>query len=172
MYTARITSDITTSWKNAMQNNPSKKNPFLTLIQQHAWDIEAFISLLKQVTNDNKELIFFDKFADLLSECSTLTAVLRLQDPRPIILSFIAQYPLLNKSESDFYYQIFEPVLDAMILANPNCVHCISSANFIKRMVIKGVKSRFNLEFPFVRFITNVQSEIKIRALTQKFPKN
>lgn len=151
-----------------MQNNLPKQNQFLALINQNVWNIEDFISLLKQAANYNKELVFFDAFADLLSECSTLTAVLRLQDPRPIILSFIAQYKIFNKNETAFYHQTFAPVLDAMISSSPNCVHRISSASFIKRMVIKGVKSRFDLKAPFVRFITNVRSEIKMRAPAQK----
>lgn len=155
-----------------MQNNPPKENPFLALIRQNVWNIEDFIALLKQAANRNKELVFFDAFADLLSECSTLTAVFRLQDPRPIILSFIAQYKMFNKSESAFYHQTFDPVLDAMISSSPNCVHRISSASFIKRMVIKGVKSRIDLELPFIRFVTNVRSEIKMRAPVQKSPTN
>jgi hypothetical protein len=147
-----------------MQNNLPKENPFLALIRQNVWNIEDFILLLKQAANRDKELVFFDGFADLLSECSTLTAVFRLQDPRPIILSFIAQSKIFNKSESAFYHQTFEPVLDEMISASPNCVRRISSASFIKRMVIKGVQSRFDLEPPFIQFVTNVRSEIRIRA--------
>lgn len=149
-----------------MQNNPPQKNPFLVLIGQNVWNIEDFISLLKQSANRNKELVFFDTFADLLSECSTLTAVFRFQDPRPIILSFIAQYKMFNNAEGAFYHQIFEPALNAMISSRPNCVHRISSTNFIKRMVIKGVTSRFNLEAPFIQFITNIRSNIKMRAPT------
>jgi hypothetical protein len=147
-----------------MQNNRPTENPFLALIRQSVWNIEDFISLLKEAANRNKELVFFDGLADLLSECSTLTAVIRFQDPRPMILSFIAQYKIFNKSESAFYHQTFEPILSAMISASPNCVHRISSANFIKRMAIKGVMARFDLEPPFIRFITNVRSDIKVRA--------
>ncbi len=155
-----------------MQNNLPKENPFLALIRQSAWNIEDFISLLKQAANNNKELIFFDALADQLSECSTLTAVLRLQDPRSIILSFIAQYQIFNKSESAFYHQTFAPILTAMISLSPSCVHRISSANFIKRIAIKGVKSRFDLEPPFVRFMANVRSEIEMRAPAPKVTKN
>jgi hypothetical protein len=155
-----------------MQNNLPKENPFLTLLRQNVWNIEDFILLLKQAASRNKELVFFDAFADLLSECSTLTAVFRLQDPRPIILSFIAQSKIFNKSDSAFYYQMFEPVLDAMISSSPNCVHRISSASFIKRMVIKAVKSRFDLEPPFIRFVTQLRSDIKVRAPAQKSPDN
>lgn len=146
-----------------MQNNPPKENPFSALIRQDAWNIEDFISLLKEAANRNKELVFFDGLADVISECSTFAAVLRFQDPRPIILSFIARSKIFSKSEGDFYRQTFEPALDAMI-SNSKCVHHISSSNFIKRVVIQGVKARFDLEPPFVRFITNVRSEIKMRA--------
>jgi hypothetical protein len=155
-----------------MQNNLPKENQFLTLIRQNAWNVEDFISLLKQAANRNKELVFFDNFADLLSECSALSAVFKLQDPRSIILSFIAQYKIFNKSENDFYHQTFEPVLAAMISSSPNCIHRISSANLIKRMVIKTILPRFDLESPFIRFVTDVRAAIKIRAPAQKIPRS
>lgn len=146
-----------------MQNTPSKKNPFVDLARQNVCNIEDFISLLKHIANRNK-LVFFSDFADLLTECSTLGAVLRVQDPRPIILSFISQYQMFNKTESAFYYQIFEPALDIMISPGSNFIHRISSTNLFKRIVIKTITSRFNLETPFVRFIEDMQAEIKMRA--------
>jgi hypothetical protein len=148
-----------------MRNKSSTKNPFINLIRQKVWNIEDFIALLNQVTRRHKELIFFENFANQLTECSSIKAMSRLQDPRPILLSFISQYSTFNRRESAFYHQIIEPTFDEMIFNSHHCVEAISSGNFIKRWTIKAVKSRFNLEPHFVDFVKQLQREIGMRAI-------